>query len=141
MGDGRRLRLLLVEANPLDASSLVQLMRTTPEDPIVVRVADLPQAEAHLADHQVDAVFFSEPDPESCRSLVAKVNGAPVIALWRQPEARERALQAGAQLAYAKTPLLAEHTNQVVGDAKAHFRPGGRAFELRKLGRRMFGLG
>lgn len=100
----------------------------------------MPDAEAHLIEHEVDAIMLSGSDAEDCRWLVAKANGVPVIALCRHPDTRESFLQAGARLTYVRESLMAQYADVVTDAAKARGRPIRRPFEPPSRWRRMFGL-
>jgi hypothetical protein len=110
----RRLRLLLIDDDPIDLGWFTELIHTKCPGNEVVPSASLREAFLVLAQQMPDAVFVSvNPDGrtasiEDCGELVSRANGRPVVALVNPTEMDHAAdvRATGVRFIYFKHPIM-----------------------------------
>ena len=119
-----KLRILLVEPDPIDAAVLVQLMRFSYNAPHVVTAASFSAAADILQREPIDTIFCSvaERKIEGLRALIRAAKSRPVVALIAKAESavQNRATEAGALHVLCKENLLASFVHRMVGAAEMY---------------------
>ena len=113
-----KLRILLVERDPIDAAVLVQLMRAGHDVPAVVTAPSFSAALDVLAREPIDTIFCTVAGGEMAvfQALVRTAKPRPVVALIAEAESalQDHATQVGAARVLLKEQLLASFVHRVL---------------------------
>ena len=117
-----KLRILLVERDPIDAAVLAQLMRAGHDAPEVVTAESFSAALDVLQRKPIDTIFCSVAggDMAVLQALVRKAKPRPVVALIAEAESalQDQATEVGAVRVLRKEHLLASFVHRVVRAAQ-----------------------
>ena len=117
-----RLRILLVERDPIDAAVLVQLMRAGHDGSAVATATSFSAALDVLQREPIDTVFCSVTGGEMAvfQALVRAAKPRPVVALIAEAESalQDHATEVGAVRVLRKEHLLASFVHRVVRAAQ-----------------------
>lgn len=117
-----KLRILLVERDPIDAAVLVQLMRAGRDAPEVVTAESFSAALDVLQREPIDTLFCSVTGGEVAvfQALVRAAKPRPVVALIAEAESaiQDHATEVGAVRVLRKEHLLASFVHRVVQAAQ-----------------------
>jgi CheY-like chemotaxis protein len=106
---GRPLRILLVEDDPVDAAWLTELVKEKCLAAEIIQTPSLPDAFAALDQQPIDTVFLSirTSSIQACGEIVRRAGPRPVVALINVTEMAlaAEARATGVKLVYRKHPI------------------------------------